>query len=62
MSQKTLGYVLIVVGVVLIVLSVFADTLGIGSGGGFGWKQIVGTVVGIVVALVGGWFTTRKAS
>lgn len=62
MSQKTLGYIAIVVGVVLLVVSVFADTLGIGSGGGFGWKQIAGTVAGIVIALVGGWLTTRKAA
>ncbi len=62
MSQKTLGYVLVVVGLVLVVVGVFADSLGIGATGGFGWKQIVATVVGVIVLVAGFWFATRKAA
>jgi hypothetical protein len=62
MSQKNLGYILIVVGVVILLVSVFADTLGIGSSASFGWKQIAGTVIGVLVALAGGWLATRKSA
>ena len=62
MSQKTLGTILVVLGVVLLLVAVFADTLGFGAGRGFGWKQIVGSVVGVVVAVVGAWLARRKAA
>ncbi len=61
-SQKTLGYVLVVVGIVLLVVGLFADSLGIGSGGGFGWKQIAASVAGVVVAAAGYWLSRRKAA
>jgi len=61
MSQRTLGIVLLVLGIVLLVVSLAADQLGIGSGGGIGGKQLAGAAVGIVVAVAGGWLTWRKA-
>jgi hypothetical protein len=60
MSKKTIGVLLIVLGVVLLVISIAADTLGIGTGNGFGWKQLSGTVVGVVLALGGVWLAMRK--
>ncbi len=62
MSQKTLGYVLLVVGVVVLAVAVFADALGFGGAAGFGWKQIVGSLAGVVVGAVGGWLSMRKAA
>jgi hypothetical protein len=44
-------WLLIAVGVILAVLSLFADVLRLGAAPGFGWKQIVGLVVGL--ALIG---------
>ena len=42
---------MIVVGILILVLSLAADYVGIGGGSmGFGPRQIVGTIVGIVVA------------
>jgi hypothetical protein len=62
MSQKTLGYVLVVVGVVVLLVSIFADALGLGNGTSFGWKQIAGSVGGVVVAAAGVWMAMRKAA
>ena len=62
MSRKTLGLILVVLGVLVIVVGAFADTLGIGEGGAFGWKQTVALIVGIIVAVAGGWLATRKAA
>jgi hypothetical protein len=47
-------------GVLVSLVSVFADVLGLGSEPRFGWKQIVGLVVGLV--LIGVGFTWRRFS
>jgi hypothetical protein len=45
--------VILIVGVLLFLVSVTADTVGVGEGSGFGWKQITGAIVGAVVAAIG---------
>ncbi len=60
MSQKTIGYIVVAVGVILVIMAVLADSLGFGVGRGFGWKQIVGSVVGVLLAVVGVWLASRK--
>jgi uncharacterized membrane protein len=60
MSKKTIGLVLIVIGVILAILSLAADAIGIGNQQGFGWQQILGTIVGIVIILIGIWLPRRK--
>jgi hypothetical protein len=45
--------VFLVVGVLLFLVSLTADATGLGEGGGIGWKQILGAVVGVVVAAIG---------
>ena len=45
--------VLLVAGVLIFLISLTADTVGLGEGTGIGWKQIAGAVVGVVVAAVG---------
>jgi hypothetical protein len=52
-QKKGLGSLLIGVGIVLLLVSVFADPLGIGGYPGFGTKQIIGTIMGIVVGVIG---------
>ena len=37
----------LVVGIICIALALLADVLGLGSSGGFGWKQITLLIVGI---------------
>ena len=53
MDRKRLGWALVALGAALVVVSALADPLGVGEGGGVGWKQITGVVVGAAVALVG---------
>ena len=57
--KKRLGSLLIGVGIVLLLVSVFADPLGIGGYPGFGAKQIVGTILGIAIGATG-LFLYRK--
>jgi hypothetical protein len=52
MSKKAVGSVLVLVGVVLVIFSVLADSIGIGVPG-FGWKQLLGLVVGVVLTATG---------
>ncbi len=53
MSNRTRGLVLIAAGALLVLVAVSADAIGLGGHPGFGWKQILGTVVGVAVAVVG---------
>ncbi|MBI5958779.1 MAG: hypothetical protein HY866_08590 [Chloroflexi bacterium] len=54
MTEKQLTYGLIVVGVVLVLASLLVDAVGIGTDG-FGVGQIVGLILGIILAGVGGY-------
>jgi hypothetical protein len=56
MSKRTQGIVGIVVGVVVVIVSLAADALGIGGAAGIGWKQALGTLVGVIVVGVGAWY------
>ena len=49
------GWPLLVVGTLLGIVSLLADVLRIGGFAGFGWKQVLGTAVGVVVILVGAY-------
>jgi hypothetical protein len=53
MTTRAWGILLALAGAALLVVSAFADPIGIGGTDEFGWKQIAGSVVGVVL-LVGG--------
>jgi hypothetical protein len=56
MNSTRLGWVLVVIGLIVLVVSAFADPIGVGAegnGAGFGWKQATGVVVGGLVAAAG---------
>lgn len=59
MNKKTIGIVLLAGGVILLIGSLAADVIGIGGAPGFGYKQIVGAVVGVIAA-VAGFVYSRK--
>lgn len=54
-EQLRIGaYAILIFGVILLLASVFADPLAIGQPGtSFGWKQITGSLVGLLIAVSG---------
>jgi heme exporter protein D len=52
---------LVVLGVIAVALAALADPLGVGGRAGFGWKQVVLLVVGLVTAVVGALVARRAA-
>jgi hypothetical protein len=59
MSKRTIGIVLIVLGVILAVVALAADVLSIGGSPGIGWKQLLGAAIGVIVAIVGIWLASN---
>ena len=55
MSQaRILAIAFIVVGALLVLVSVLADAIGFGAPGStFGWKQLLGTVLGAIILVAG---------
>lgn len=51
--MRALAASLLVIGVLLFLVSLTADTTGLGEGMGVGWKQITGAVIGVVIAAIG---------
>ena len=60
MNKRTIGFVLVFLGVVMLVISLAADILGLGNVPGFGWKQILGAAIGALIAVDGVWLAMRK--
>jgi hypothetical protein len=46
-------WAILALGIVILLLSVLADGLGLGRAEGFGWRQALGVLVGIVLIAVG---------
>jgi hypothetical protein len=61
MSSRQAGLLIVIVGVAAALLGALANPLGIGHSG-FGWKQVVLLVVGIVMAVVGATVMLRAPS
>lgn len=55
MGPKGRGFVMIAAGGLLAAVSIVADEIGIGEGTGVGWRQVLGTLVGLAVAAVGAY-------
>jgi len=60
MSKQKLSLIAIIIGLVLLVVSLTADLIGIGSYPGINWAQIVGAIVGLGAVLLGIWFRNSK--
>lgn len=52
-SVKAIAFTLCIAGIILILFSLFADTLGVGGGRGFGYQQMIVLIVGLVLMLGG---------
>ena len=60
MSNPVFSWIVIVVGALLVLISLFADQMGLGRAPGFGWRQFLGVVVGALVILAGGYLWWRQ--
>ena len=54
-GKKIAGIVLLVVGIIVLILALAADSVGIGGSPGLGYYQIGGAVGGVVIAAIGGF-------
>ena len=52
-GKMDVGIVLLVLGIVLLILSLSADLLGVGTYSGLGYVQIIGIVLGIFAGICG---------
>jgi len=52
-NKKTVSYVVLAAGVIILALALLADPIGIGSSSGIGRDQIIGALVGACVAVAG---------
>jgi hypothetical protein len=59
-NKKTAGIALLVAGIVILVLSLVANSIGLGNPSVFGWIQIVGAIVGAIAAVAGLFLTLKK--
>jgi hypothetical protein len=64
MDRETVGWMLVSAGAVIFLFSALADAIGIGEGS-FGWKQILGVILGAGVVAIGAalvYLQRREAS
>lgn len=60
MSAKALGTFMAVLGLAAVVISILADRIGVGAAPDvFGWKQILGSAIGLFL-MAGGVMLTRR--
>lgn len=54
------AYAVLIIGILVLIASLFADPLALGRPGtGFGWKQMLGTVIGLAITY-GGYRLVRR--
>jgi uncharacterized membrane protein len=54
-SGQAWSWLMLVVGIVLAIISIFADRIGLGVTPGFGWKQTLGLLIGVALIVLGLW-------
>lgn len=52
-DKKTIAMVLLVAGAILLFASLTADVIGIGDKVAFGYRQVIGSVIGAIAAGIG---------
>ncbi len=53
MERKTLSFMVMGFGIIIFLVSLFADLIGIGGFPGLGYKQIIGIVIGAIIGIIG---------
>jgi hypothetical protein len=62
MSNPVFAWILIGAGVLVVLISAFADPMGLGRSPGFGWRQTLGVVVGALVVAAGAYLRRGRGS
>ena len=58
--KEAVGIVILVVGIVVLILSLGADYIAAGNPSGFGYHQIIGTVLGAIASVLGLFLMLKK--
>ena len=59
MSKKTISLIIIIVSILLIIVSLTADLIGIGSYPGINYAQLIGAGIGLVALGFGIWLNRK---
>jgi hypothetical protein len=62
MSQKTIGLLAFAAGLVVLIVSLAADSFGLGAVGGIGWKQWIGAGAGALLQVAGVWMLQKPSA
>jgi hypothetical protein len=62
MDKTILGAVLLIVGIAILVESLFADGIGIGANPAFGSNQLIGSIVGGLLTATGLYLVLKSKS
>ncbi|HRA46676.1 MAG TPA: hypothetical protein PK819_01240, partial [Thermomicrobiales bacterium] len=50
LSSRRVAVIVMIVGLLMAVVAIFADDIGLSGGGdGYGWKQMIATIVGLAI-------------
>ncbi len=59
-DERTMGFRLLIGGIVVLIVSIMADIIGLGGSSGFGYRHMIGTAVGAIAAIVGALLMWRS--
>lgn len=62
MPTKQSGLVFAAAGLILMIVSFLADEIGVGQSDGFGLRQMVGAILGIIILALGVRLWKRKSA
>ena len=60
--NRRLGGVVGAVGLLIVIVSAFAEPIGLGDGDGIGWLQTFGIIIGAVLVIAGLMYARRGES
>ncbi len=61
LSFRRVAVIVMIVGLLMAVVAIFADDIGLSGGGdGYGWKQMIATIVGLAILVLGAGMALRS--
>ena len=59
MNKKALNVTILVIGIAVLLVSLFADPIGVGDYPGFGREQTAGSIAGALITAIGLYLTIK---